>query len=116
MAFARIVRWRRAVLAAAVLPSSLPVACSSNLRAVAASVSADRGVLLRATQPSTSATSAGGSARCLVLKPHRPSARRMLNSSGRPRPSVSIAGVAAVSARAMSLRYLAEACFHFMST
>jgi len=25
-------------------------------------------------------------------------------------------GVAAVSARAMSLRYLAEACFHFMST
>ena len=78
MEFARIVRWRRAVLAAAVLPSSLLVACSSSLRATAASVSADRGALLRATQASTSATSVGGSARCLVLNPHRVSARRML--------------------------------------
>jgi hypothetical protein len=54
--------------------------------------------------------------RCLALKPHLVSARRMLASSGRPRTSANIAGVAAVSARAMSLRYLAEACFHFMST
>ena len=57
-----------------------------------------------------------GPARCLVLNPHRTSARRMLASFGRPRASASIAGVAAVRARAMSLRYLAEACFHFMST
>src|SRR5262249_14606101 len=77
---------------------------------------ADTGPLLRATQASTSATSSGGSERCLVLNPHRTSARRMLASSGRPRTSASIAGVAAVSARAMSFRYLAEACFHFMST
>ena len=40
----------------------------------------------------------------------------MLASSGRPRAWASIAGVAAVSARAMSFRYLAEASFHFMST
>ena len=40
----------------------------------------------------------------------------MLGSSGRPGVSVSIAGVAAVSAREMSFRYLAEARFHFMST
>ncbi len=40
----------------------------------------------------------------------------MVASSGRPHPSPSIAGAAAASARAMSFRYLAEACFHFMST
>jgi hypothetical protein len=115
MALARMVRCRRAVLAAAFLPSTVPVARSSILRAIAGSVSAETGALLRATQARTSAISSGGLVRCLVLNPHRMSARRMLASSGRPRASASIAGVAAVSARAMSLRYFAEACFHFMS-
>src|ERR1022692_400704 len=110
MALARIVRCRRAVLAAAMVPSRRPVAWWSTCRATAASASADRGALLRATHDRTSA---GGSSRCLVLKAQRVSARRMLGSSGRPRASVS---VAAVSARAMSFRYLAEASFHFMST
>jgi hypothetical protein len=105
-----------AVLAAAFLPSTVPVARSSIRRAVAGSVSVETGVVLRATQPRTWAASSGGSGRCLVLNPHRTSARRMLASCGRPRALASIAGVAAVSARAMSLRYLAEACFHFMST
>jgi hypothetical protein len=116
MALAKIVRFRRAVLAAAFLPSSRPVAWSSSLRAVAVSASADIGVLLRATHVRASAALGGGSERCLVLNPQRTSARRMLASSGRPRAPASIAGVAAVNARAMSLRYLAEACFHFMST
>ena len=39
--------------------------------------------------------------RSLVLNPHRTSARRMLTSSGRPLTSTSMAGVAAVSARAV---------------
>src|SRR5579875_206301 len=127
-----MVRFRRAVLAAAFLPSTRPVARTSILRAVAASASAEMGTLFRATQPRTSATSSGGLVRCLVLYPHRTRARRMLASSGRPRASAIIAGVAAVSARAMSFRYiagvaavsaramsfryLAEASFHFMST
>src|SRR5215813_15131858 len=115
IALARMVRFRRAVLAAAFFPSSRPVAWSSILRAIAPSASADTGALFLATHARTSATSPGGSERCLVLKPHRMSARRMLASSGRPRASASMAGVAAVSARAMSLQYLAEACFHFMS-
>jgi hypothetical protein len=110
-----MVRCLRAVLAAAFIPSSRPVAWSSILRATAAFASADTEALFRATQARTSATSWGGSERCLVLNHHRMSARRMLASSGRPRVSASIAGVAAVSARAMSLRYLAEACFHLMS-
>src|SRR5689334_12779201 len=111
-----MVRFRRAVLAAAFLPSTRPVAWTSILRAIADSASADTGALFLATHARTSATSSGGSERCLVLKPHRTSARRMLASSGCPRASGSMAGVAAVSARAMSLRYLAEASFHFMST
>src|SRR5215468_5172663 len=116
MALARMVRFLRAVLAAAFFPSSRPVAWSSILRATVASANADTGALFLATHARTSATSPGGSERCLVLKPHRMSARRMLASSGRPRAPASMAGgVAAVSARAMSLQYLAEACFHFMS-
>jgi len=42
--------------------------------------------------------------------------RAAWDHGGRSAASTSIAGVAAVSARAMSFRYLAEACFHFMST
>src|SRR5215813_384380 len=116
MALARMVRFRRAVLAAAFFPSSRPVAWSSILRPVAASASSDTGALFLATHARTPATSPGGSERCLVLKPHRMSAWRMLASSGRPWTFASMTGVAAVSVRAMFLRYLAEACFHFMST
>jgi hypothetical protein len=111
-----MVRCRRAVLAAAFAPSRRLVDNSSILRATVGSASADTGRLLWPIQARTSVTSSGGTARCLVLKPYRSRARRIAASSGRPRAPASSAGEAAVNARAMSLRYLADACFHFMST
>lgn len=80
MALARMMRCRRAVLAAAILPSRRPVACSSRRRATAVPVSADTGRLCRAIQARVSAASPGGSARCLVLKPNRSRTRRMAAS------------------------------------
>src|SRR6266571_4459594 len=64
-----MMRCLRAVLAAAFLPSTVPVARSSIRRAVAGSVSVETGAVLRATQARTSAASSGGSERCLVLNP-----------------------------------------------
>src|SRR5215468_1179666 len=78
MALARMVRFRRAVLAAAFFPSSRPVVWSSILRPVAASASSDTGALFLATHARTPATSPGGSERCFGVE--APSYERLANA------------------------------------
>src|SRR3569833_1108634 len=116
MAFAKIIRLRRATLAAERFPSSRVVAASYTFRAVSGSARADRRTVLAAIHVSACAMSSGAVSRCLALNPQRNRALRMRASFGFPRFVTRSAGVALVSAYAMSCRYFADAVVLFKST